>query len=114
MDRSDAMVTWMPGRWTLMTTSSPSRVTAVCTWAMEALASGVYWHTLFWHSLPVTLIFYAACIVHTGLGIWALYERRQFRWKAIEPLQQEPTQDTLDGDRAVGGSRAGGRRGREA
>jgi adenylate cyclase len=54
---------------------------------MEALASGVYWHTLFWHSLPVTLVFYAACLVHTGLGIWALYERRQFRWKAIEPLQ---------------------------
>jgi adenylate cyclase len=25
--------------------------------------------------------------MHTGLGIWALYERRQFRWKAIEPLQ---------------------------
>jgi adenylate cyclase len=25
--------------------------------------------------------------VHTALGIWALYERRQFRWKAIEPLQ---------------------------
>jgi adenylate cyclase len=54
---------------------------------MEALASGVYWHTLFWHSLPVTLVFYAACLVHTGLGIWALYERREFRWKAIEPLQ---------------------------
>ena len=55
--------------------------------SMEALASGVYWHALFWQSLPVTLIFYTACIVHTGLGIWALYERRQFRWKAIEPLQ---------------------------
>src|SRR6266568_266127 len=55
--------------------------------SMEALASGVYWHTLFWQSLPVTLIFYTACIVHTGLGFWALYERRQFRWKAIEPLQ---------------------------
>jgi len=55
--------------------------------SMEALASGVYWHTLFWHSLPVTLVFYASCLVHTGLGIWALYERRQFRWKAIEPLQ---------------------------
>src|SRR3954447_25303531 len=55
--------------------------------SMEALAGGVYWHTLFWHSLPVTLVFYAACLVHTGLGIWALYERRQFRWKAIEPLQ---------------------------
>ena len=23
----------------------------------------------------------------SGLGIWALYQRRQFRWKAIEPLQ---------------------------
>jgi adenylate cyclase len=55
--------------------------------SMEALASGIYWHTLFWHSLPVTLVFYAACLVHTALGIWALYERRQFRWKAIEPLQ---------------------------
>jgi adenylate cyclase len=55
--------------------------------SMEALASGVYWHTLFWHSLAVTIVFYAACLVHTGLGIWALYERRQFRWKAIEPLQ---------------------------
>ena len=53
----------------------------------EALASGVYWHTLFWHSIPVTLVFYAACLVHTALGLWALYERRQFRWKAIEPLQ---------------------------
>lgn len=55
--------------------------------SMEALESGVYWHTLFWQSLPVTIVFYAACFVHTGLGIWALYERRQFRWKAIEPLQ---------------------------
>jgi adenylate cyclase len=55
--------------------------------SMEALASGVYWHTLFWQSLPVTVVFYTACFVHTGLGVWALYERRQFRWKAIEPLQ---------------------------
>jgi adenylate cyclase len=55
--------------------------------SMEALASGVYWHTLFWHFLPVTLVFYAACLIHTALGLWALYERRQFRWKAVEPLQ---------------------------
>ena len=44
-------------------------------------------HTLFWQFLPVAIVFYAACLVHTGLGIWALYQRRQFRWKAIEPLQ---------------------------
>src|SRR5262245_27380616 len=55
--------------------------------SLEALAEGVYWHLLFWQFLPVTILFYAACVVHTALGIWALYERRQFRWKAIEPLQ---------------------------
>jgi adenylate cyclase len=55
--------------------------------SMAALASGVYYHTLFWQFLPVTILFYTACLVHTALGIWALYERRQFRWKAMEPLQ---------------------------
>src|SRR3954466_5014325 len=55
--------------------------------SLEALAGGVYLHTAFWQFLPVTILFYAAALIHTGLGIWALYERRQFRWKAIEPLQ---------------------------
>jgi adenylate cyclase len=55
--------------------------------SMDALAGGVYFHTLFWQFLPVAIVFYAASLTHTGLGIWALYERRQFRWKAIEPLQ---------------------------
>src|ERR1044071_10191085 len=55
--------------------------------SMEALAGGLYLHTTFWQFLPVTILFYTACLVHTALGIWALYERRQFRWKAIEPLQ---------------------------
>jgi adenylate cyclase len=55
--------------------------------SMEALATGVYYHTSFWQFLPVAIVLYAAALVHTGLGIWALYMRRQFRWKAIEPLQ---------------------------
>jgi len=55
--------------------------------SMEALADGVYFHVAFWQFLPVAIVFYTACLVHTGLGVWALYERRQFRWKAIEPLQ---------------------------
>ncbi|MEH2495441.1 adenylate cyclase [Bradyrhizobium sp. AZCC 1678] len=55
--------------------------------SLEALAGGVHLHTAFWQFLPVTILFYTACLVHTALGIWALYERRQFRWKAIEPLQ---------------------------
>jgi adenylate cyclase len=55
--------------------------------SMDALATGVYYHAGFWQFLPVAIVFYTAALVHTGLGIWALYERRQFRWKAIEPLQ---------------------------
>jgi adenylate cyclase len=55
--------------------------------SMNALAEGVYYHTLFWQFLPVAVAFYTAALVHAGLGIWALYERREFRWGAIEPLQ---------------------------
>jgi adenylate cyclase len=32
-------------------------------------------------------VFYGAALVHSALGIWALYQRRQFHWRAIEPLQ---------------------------
>jgi adenylate cyclase len=55
--------------------------------SMDALAAGVTYHAAFWQFLPVAVVFYAAALLHAGLGIWALYERRQFRWKAIEPLQ---------------------------
>src|SRR5580698_9691222 len=55
--------------------------------SVEAMAWGMQYHLLFWRSLPVAIVFYAAVLVHSGLGIWALYERRQFPWKAIEPLQ---------------------------
>jgi adenylate cyclase len=55
--------------------------------SLDALASGVHVHTAFWHFLPIAVLFYTACAVHISLGLWALYERRQFRWKAIEPLQ---------------------------
>jgi adenylate cyclase len=55
--------------------------------SLDALAWGVHYHVLFWQFPPVGIIFYAAALVHSCLGIWALYERRQFRWKAIEPLQ---------------------------
>lgn len=55
--------------------------------SLEAMADGVRWHTAFWQFLPVSIVFYAACLTHAGLGLWALYERRQFRWKAMELLQ---------------------------
>ncbi|MBV8699248.1 MAG: 2Fe-2S iron-sulfur cluster binding domain-containing protein, partial [Bradyrhizobium sp.] len=53
----------------------------------DALAAGVYYHTLFWRFLPVAITLYAAAAIHAGLGLWALYQRREFRWKAVEPLQ---------------------------
>jgi adenylate cyclase len=55
--------------------------------SMAALATGVSYHIAFWQFLPVAMVFYTAALVHAGLGIWALYERRQFRWRAIEPIQ---------------------------
>jgi adenylate cyclase len=55
--------------------------------SLDALAIGVHIHTAFWQFLPVAIVFYTAALVHCGLGIWALYQRRQFKWKAIEPLQ---------------------------
>jgi adenylate cyclase len=55
--------------------------------SLGAMAKGIEYHKAFWHILPVAIVFYSAATAHTGLGFWALYERRQFRWKAIEPIQ---------------------------
>src|SRR5580692_10102932 len=55
--------------------------------SLDALAAGVHYHTMFWRFLPVAIVFYGAALVHAGLGIWALYQRRQFHWTTIEPLQ---------------------------
>jgi adenylate cyclase len=55
--------------------------------SIDALAAGVYYHTAFWQFLPVAVALYTAVFVHGGLGLWALYQRRQFSWKAVEPLQ---------------------------
>lgn len=53
----------------------------------EALHTGVLWHLEIWQFLPVAILFYGSVTVHAGLGLWALYQRRQFRWKTLEPLQ---------------------------
>ena len=55
--------------------------------SVEAMQAGVYYHTEFWRFPPVAIVFYTAALSHAGLGIWALYQRREFRWKAVEPLQ---------------------------
>ncbi|TYO62579.1 adenylate/guanylate cyclase domain-containing protein [Bradyrhizobium hipponense] len=55
--------------------------------SVGAMEVGVYYHTAFWQFLPVAIVFYGAALIHMGLGVYALYQRRQFRWKTIEPLQ---------------------------
>src|ERR1700741_4434893 len=55
--------------------------------SVNALAEGVYYHTLFWQFLPVAIVLYTAMLLHFALGVWALYQRRQFSWRTIEPLQ---------------------------
>ncbi|WFU73942.1 adenylate/guanylate cyclase domain-containing protein [Bradyrhizobium sp. CB2312] len=55
--------------------------------SVDAMQIAVYYHTAFWQFLPVAIVFYGAALTHMGLGVYALYQRRQFRWKTIEPLQ---------------------------
>lgn len=55
--------------------------------SVGAMEVGVYYHTTFWQFLPIAIVFYTAALTHMGLGVYALYQRRQFRWKTVEPLQ---------------------------
>jgi adenylate cyclase len=55
--------------------------------SVDAMEIGVHYHMLFWQFLPVAIVFYTAALTHMGLGIYALYQRRQFRWRTVEPLQ---------------------------
>ncbi|CCD97159.1 Ferredoxin:Adenylate/Guanylate cyclase [Bradyrhizobium sp. ORS 375] len=55
--------------------------------SLQALAVGVAYHVAFWQFLPVAIVFYAAVLTHGALGVWALYQRRQFSRTTLEPLQ---------------------------
>ncbi len=55
--------------------------------SLSAMDGALYYHAIFWQSWPVLIVFYGAVLTHLGLGIWALYARRQFRWTGIEMTQ---------------------------
>jgi adenylate cyclase len=55
--------------------------------SLDALEYGLRFHVAFWHSPVGTLLLYPALFVHGSLGLWALYRRRYFRWKAAEITQ---------------------------
>ena len=44
-------------------------------------------HMAFWQHPVVAAVFYSAGVTHWGLGLWALYERRQFRYRLPEWTQ---------------------------
>ena len=53
----------------------------------EAMEAALEYHMRFWRDPFVTAVFYTAAVVHWSLGLWALYERRQFRYRAAEMTQ---------------------------
>ena len=55
--------------------------------SLDAMEYGLWFHVTLWHSVVGTLLLYSALAVHGSLGLWALYQRRHFRWKIAELLQ---------------------------
>jgi adenylate cyclase len=55
--------------------------------SLDAMEESLNTHHNFWQGQPVKAIFYLAALVHTALGIWMLYERRQFRYGTTEAIQ---------------------------
>jgi len=55
--------------------------------SLEAMEYGLDVHMAFWLSPLGTLLLYPALFIHASLGLWALYRRRYFRWKAAEIVQ---------------------------
>jgi adenylate cyclase len=53
----------------------------------ETMEAALSYHMRFWRNPAVEALFYTAAIVHWFLGLWALYERRQFRYPLPEITQ---------------------------
>lgn len=53
----------------------------------EAMESGLRYHVWWWRNPLITALLYSAATVHFSLGLWALYQRRHFRFKAAELTQ---------------------------
>ncbi len=55
--------------------------------SVGAMESGLTLQKLIWRSPPGTAILYLSLLTHMGLGFWALYARRHFRWTRLEATQ---------------------------
>jgi adenylate cyclase len=55
--------------------------------SVGAMESGLTIQKLIWQSPPGAAILYVSLTTHMGLGFWALYARRHFRWTRLEATQ---------------------------
>src|SRR5271166_1358835 len=55
--------------------------------SVAAMESGLAIQKLIWQSPPGAALLYVSLLTHMGLGFWALYERRHFRWTRLEATQ---------------------------
>jgi adenylate cyclase len=53
----------------------------------DAMEAGLKWHVWIWRNPAVNTTLYAAAAVHFSLGLWALYQRRHFRYTFSELTQ---------------------------
>src|SRR5881396_3167319 len=56
-------------------------------YSLDAMEAGRRWFLLIWRSPLGTLALYGAIVVHGGLGLWLLYQRRTLRMPAWEAAQ---------------------------
>jgi adenylate cyclase len=55
--------------------------------SLDAMEYGLQFHVALWQSVLGTWMFYPALVTHGGLGLYALYQRRNFKWAWSEGLQ---------------------------
>ena len=53
----------------------------------DAMEAWLGWHVWFWRTPLVNTTLYVAAMIHFSLGLWALYQRRHFRYTAAEITQ---------------------------
>jgi hypothetical protein len=55
--------------------------------SVEAMENGLAIQKWLWQSLPGAITLYSVLTIHMVLGLWALYQRRDFRWTRMEAIQ---------------------------
>ncbi len=60
---------------------------ALGNFSFALMQEALQYHLAWWRNPVITLLFYGAAAVHFLLGLWALYQRRHFRYATAEIIQ---------------------------